>query len=375
MKILLITEASHAGVGKHVLDMSQGLALRGHTVHLVYSPLRSDELFEKRLAAILGGNLQATSMPMLRSPHPRDLGAVLRIRSLVRRHGPFDVIHGHSSKGGALARLAGLGAAKVVLYTPHAFITANPEIGKASKVAYGLIEWGLSLLATRIIAVSEEEKAHARSLGIAVSRLEVVENGIDLSACNRFPDRREELGIPKDSLVIRSVGRLNPQKDPENLLSAFSVVASRFPKAHLAYVGEGPLRGDLDGKVRALGLGDRVHFLGLRNGTDLMPSFDVFALASRYEGMPYVLIEAAASGLPVAATAVAGAGGLVKDGRNGFIVPTEDAEALGAAFGKLLESAELRKRFSEESRKLAAGFSLEAMVGKTEALYLKLVGR
>lgn len=374
MRILLIAEASHAGVGKHVLDLSEGLSRKGHQVHLVYSPLRSDELFEKRLAAIPRGNFEATSLPMLRSPHPKDLGAAMRIRAIIRRHGPFDIVHGHSSKGGALARMAGLGTSKAVLYTPHAFITANPEIGRVSRAAYGLIEWGLSLFTTRIVAVSEDEKRHAGSIGISGKKVEVIENGIDLSACNRYPDRRSEFGIPKDALVIGSVGRLSAQKDPGNLLEAFASVAVRFPSAHLALVGEGPLRGELEARVRTLGLADRVHFLGLRNGADCMTSFDIFVLSSRYEGMPYVLIEAAASGLPIAATQVAGVGGLVKDGRNGFLVPPENASALGAALEKLLGSADLRKGFSEESRRLATGFSLEAMVDKTEALYRRLAG-
>ncbi len=373
MKILLIVEASHAGVGKHVLDLTEGLLRSGHVVHLVYSPVRSDIHFEKRLGEILDGKFSQYQLRMRRSPYPGDLLATWKIRLYLRQNGPFDIIHGHSSKGGALAKLVGIGSRAKVLYTPNAFITANPGIKGIAKVIYGLVEWSLSLITDKIIAVSEDEKRHAASIGISEELIHVIENGIDLGTCNRLPDRRKDFGFPPESMIIGFVGRLTDQKDPGNLLRAFGMVSREVPQARLAIVGEGPLRLTLETLASHLGVEDKIHFLGLQNGADAMTSFDIFVLSSKYEGMPYVLLEAVATGLPIVTTAVAGASNVVANGRNGYIVPIGNPELLANAIGELLSDEKLRKDYSAEAKLIAPRFSVENMISRTEELYVNLV--
>ena len=106
-RVLMVVESSAGGTGRHVMDLSEGLLARGCEVHMVYSPQRMDSTFRDRLS-----NLQAlrhTALPMQRSIHPSEFAALLAIRRYLHSFGPFDIIHGHSSKGGALARLAALG--------------------------------------------------------------------------------------------------------------------------------------------------------------------------------------------------------------------------------------------------------------------------
>src|SRR6185437_3242872 len=120
LRILMIVECSGGGTGRHVLDLSQCLIERGCEVHILYSRGRIDRMFETRLDAIT--SLYSQVVPMRTAPHPSDWSAWRAIRRYMRAHGPFDVIHGHSSKGGALARLAALGTGVSAYYTLHGLI-------------------------------------------------------------------------------------------------------------------------------------------------------------------------------------------------------------------------------------------------------------
>src|SRR5579862_7837079 len=117
MRVLFVVESSLAGTGRHVLDLSEGLLRRGCEVHLLYATRRADRLFLDRLGALPG--LRSAVVPMRTGIHPSDLPAVLAVRRYAREFGPFDVIHGHSSKGGAMARLAALGSGTPAIYTIH----------------------------------------------------------------------------------------------------------------------------------------------------------------------------------------------------------------------------------------------------------------
>ena len=104
MRVAIMTEASSAGVGRHVIDLCTALAENGDEVHLLYSTGRLDKAFEDGLNK-LGARVRSTVIEMQRAPHTTDVKALRALKQYVRDHGPFDVLHGQSSKGGALARL------------------------------------------------------------------------------------------------------------------------------------------------------------------------------------------------------------------------------------------------------------------------------
>src|SRR5207248_9096964 len=138
---------------------------------------RIDTLFRDRLAAVPG--LRALALPMRTSVHPSDVGVVRRVRRYMREHGPFDIIHGHSSKGGAIARLAALGKRRVAaFYTLHGLIMIDPCLAKWKSLFYLTIEHALALRTARIIAVSPEETRAAKRLGLGQSRVVMVPNGL-----------------------------------------------------------------------------------------------------------------------------------------------------------------------------------------------------
>jgi glycosyltransferase involved in cell wall biosynthesis len=163
LKILLVLEASGAGVGRHVIDLARELDCQGHTVHLIYSGHRMDGGFRRDLDTL--GRVNAYRIDMRRAPHPNDLVATLKIRKYIASFGPFDVIHGHSSKGGAVARLAAIGFPGFRIYTPHAFRNLDPLLGSLSRWLYKGIERSLVHFTDGIILVSVEEKTMLSTLG------------------------------------------------------------------------------------------------------------------------------------------------------------------------------------------------------------------
>lgn len=369
LRVLLVTEASAAGVGRHVVDLAEGLLERGHVVHLAYSPARIDRPFEEGLARLEVGTTHA--IPMRRGPHPGDLRALRALRRVLREHGPFDVAHAHSTKAGLLVRtLPSLGGARVA-YTPHCIYTMNPDLGRPARAVARAIEVTLARRTDALIAVSPDEGEHVRGLGLRADRVNVVPNGVAPLESDRGGLRRA-LGFAADELVVGFVGRLCAQKDPGLLLEAFARLRGDHPRARLAMVGDGPLRHALHRRGARLELGDRVRWLGARPAAAVMPAFDVLALPSRYEGLPYVLLEALAAGLPIVATDVGGVRLAVEEGENGYVVPCGVADRFADALASLLADPARRERAGRAARARAPRFSIAEMVARTEAIYRRL---
>lgn len=371
LKVLMVVEAADMGVGRHVLDLSEGLLARGHEVHVAYSHYRLGATFQRRLRKIDG--LVAVNVPMRWQVHPADIASVVRLRRYMGDAGPFDIVHGHSSKGGAIARLAALGQASRTVYTPNAIRTMSPVIRKSSRVAFSGVERFLAGITDAIVAVSSQELAHLEQVGVKPAIARVIPNGIEPSPLPSRERARKELGLPADALVLGFVGRLTAQKAPEVLIESFASVAASRPRVHLAMVGEGELQYDLQRRTEELGLRGRIHWLGPRPGLFSMPAFDVFVLPSRYEGLPYVLLEALSAHLPIVTTSTSGADDLVESGVNGFVISPEDPRELAAAIGRLVDDPELRGRFATEADGRAFRFPCSRMVEDTERLYLELL--
>jgi len=365
MRILLISEPASAGVGRHIVDLSQGLLAAGHDVHLVYSPRRMDETFASDLRVMTG--LKTTVMDIRRAPHPSDLVAAGRLRSFLRRNAPFDVVHGQSSKGGALARLVAPGFAAVV-YTPHCVFTMNPDIGRIGAAVFGGIERWLGRRSDALIAVSEDEAAHLRALGIAPEIVHCVPNGLHPPRWRSRDEARAELGVRPEAAVVGFLGRLSAQKNPLLLVHAFAKLAPRHPDAMLAIAGDGPLEAEAREAERAHGLGGRIIWLGFRRPVDVMPAFDVFALPSRYEGLPYVLLEAVAAGLPIVSTPVGGSETVIDPDENG-IITAATPEDFATGLGRLLGDRALRDRMAASAREKAGQFTIARMVDRTLGVY------
>jgi glycosyltransferase involved in cell wall biosynthesis len=210
----------------------------------------------------------------------------------------------------------------------------------------------------------------------------VIPNGVEPDAFDRPAHARAhvraELRIPLDAIVVGTAARLSPQKDPLCLVRAMHDVIGRTRRAvYLVWAGDGELATDVRVLIRELDLEDRCRFLGVRSDVKaVMCAFDIAALTSRYEGLPYVLLEAMALALPVVATDVVGTRDLVTNGVNGYLVPRESPAAVADALVPLVGSEDLRAQCGERGRALVAKqYTLAAMTKRLEALYAELAER
>jgi glycosyltransferase involved in cell wall biosynthesis len=371
LSILQVLEPSGGGSGRHFIDLCRELAARGHRVTAVYSPRRAERRFVDELTAL--PDVTVLPVAMRRGPSPSDLRAWRMLRRVMRQHGPFDIIHGHSSKAGALIRLGLPGRAPRRIYTPHAFRTMDPTLGRVGRFVYGLIEGVFGrYLSDAVICVSADEERHARNvLKIPRHRLTTIVNGVATPPAGARDAVRDRLGLRAESFAFGFIGRLSPQKAPERLIEAFRRITSQRSDAELALIGFGELEEDVKIQIMEAHLSEKVHLSSEVPGADAMQAFDALVMPSRYEAMSYVMLEAAAAGLPMVLSDVGGASTVVEHGINGLIVPNSDdpAELAEAMLG--LSSPERYLAMRSAAALRIRRFSLEKMVRETEAVYRK----
>lgn len=230
-----------------------------------------------------------------------------------------------------------------------------------------------TLLTDRVVAVSEDARQVALDVeGVDPHRLVVIRNGVDTErVCpGDGSSKRRELGIPEGAFHVGCVARLSPEKDHATLIEAFAMLRQRLPKARLTLVGDGNLRQELEESTRKLQISEVVKFVGYTNDVaDILPSFDVFALASRTEGTSLTLLEAAAAELPIVATRVGGNAEIVVDGESGFLVPDGQPEAFAKALWAVAESGDRRVMGRRGRDEVARRYDLAKMVAAYDTLY------
>lgn len=299
---------------------------------------------------------------------PADAARAAGLLRLLRRE-RFDILHTHLFHANVLGRLAARAAGvPVVVSTVH---VAEPRRWHV------LLEGLTSGLVDRFVTVSEAVRRYMlRRAHLPAEKVLVIRNGVD-PARFRLPRgrfRRAE-GIGPEEFLITTVGRLDVQKGLVYLLRAAREVAARRPEVRFLVVGEGPLRDRLLRERDALGLGERVRFLGFRRDVPrILVDSDLFVLPSLWEGLPIALLEAMAAGLAVVATDVEGVREAVTHEQEGLIVPPGDPEALAAALMRVVEDAGLRERLAASAhRRAVEEFGWEKVVAATMALYERLL--
>ena len=303
------------------------------------------------------------------------IAAWCAINGIINAGGPFDIIHGHSSKAGALTRLRMPGRHVPRVYTPHAFRPMDPTLGSRGRQIFGGIETLFGrYLTDALICVSDNEYAHAaEDLRIPRDVLHTVVNGAAPPPEGHRDEMRARLGVKPDAFVFGFIGRLSEQKAPERLIGAFARIAAEVPQAELAMIGFGPLEDDVRARIAVTGFAPRIHLTAEIPGPDAVQAFDALVMPSRYEAMSYVMLEAAAAGLPMILSDVGGASTVLQDGKNGIIVAnTDDFGELAGAMRDITAP----DRYAD--MKAVAGlrrhdYSLENMVAETERVYRSLL--
>ena len=363
MRVLEVAAATalDGGGEKHVADLLRRLPAAGVEVALAAPP--GGGLGE--LAAALG--VPAFATPIERGFSAR---AFAGFRAALASLAP-DVVHAHGSRAAAFVRAADPLARRRVVYTLHGI---HADQGSPARRGVLLaVERALRPRTARFIAVSRGNRDKGARLGILDPvRTIVVPNGIEVPppAAVRGAFRRE-LGLAEERPLALSVGRLDVPKDQATLLRAWGLLGGACPEAVLVLVGTGHLEGELRTIAREEGLGERMRFVAPRPGlASAYADADLFVLSSLWEGLPYVLLEAMAYGLPVVATAVDGIPEAVAAGESGLLVPPCDPEALAAALARLLAApAERAAMGAAGAERVEALFTVDAMVAGVVRVY------
>lgn len=373
MRVCQVIESSSGGSVQVALDLSRGLAAQGDHVTFVYSPLRADAIFEEQRTSLAA--IRFIPVAMYRSLCLADIGSLWRLWRVLRKAGPFDVIHAHSSKAGGLVRLLRpfLPRKTVLLYSPHAFVTMAPG---ASRL-FGVIERLLSFWSDKIVAVSSGEQAHAvKALKIAPDRVCVIPNGID------FPDpvardvARTSLTLGPDDLAVGFVGRFVAQKNVKRLIDAFALAARQIPSLRLVMVGGGEGQDEIMAHLRASGVEARTILRLDQKARPVIPAFDVLCCSSDYEGISLVFLEALTAGVPIVTTPVAGAVETVRDGQTGFVATDFEATSLAACLSRWAAlPVSARAQMGQAARLLSEVFTLDRMVVSYRDLYRQLIDK
>jgi len=226
-----------------------------------------------------------------------------------------------------------------------------------------------------VSAVSETAFNYLRdAYGIEEKRIGLVVNGIDI---NRFKKAKEEtvnraaLDLKPHDIVVGTVGNLRREKNQELLIRALALISRSSKSFKAVFIGDGPLRSQLESLAAALGVEDKVVFLGTRVDVPRFYGiFDIYCLTSRYEGLPLSLLEAMAAGVPIVATDVMGIREVIRNNENGLLLPDNDAEELAKRILLLAENADLRNALSENGcRFVNEHYSLEKSVRNYEKLF------
>lgn len=300
--------------------------------------------------------LEVILLPELVAPiDPRADTAALRALTELMRQRRFDVVHTHSAKAGALGRVAAHRAeVPRVVHTIHGFPFHEFQ-SWPRRNAYVWLERRLGTITDYFFAVGTGVAVEAIRRGIAApERIRAIGPAVERDIQPKTPESRrrarQTLGLPMDAPVVGTVGRLDYQKAPEHLIEALAQLRSR--DAFLVWIGGGPLAADAARLAAKRGVSDRVRLVGERSDVpDLLPAFDIFAMASRYEGLPCAVVEAQLCGLPVVATAVNGVPDVVVPGVSGLLVPPARPELLSRALQHLMDFPSLAAQMAEQGHR------------------------
>jgi glycosyltransferase involved in cell wall biosynthesis len=294
-----------------------------------------------------------------------------RLAGLLRRE-RVDLVHAHQYTPFFYALVSRfLYRRPRVLFTEHG--RHHPDYPRRKRL---LANWLLLQRRDRVVGVGQAvRQALISNEGMPADRVEVIYNGIDLTAFSSTGSCREavrrELGLGTNDLVAVQVARLDYLKDHATAIRALAHVVQRRPDAHLLLVGEGPEREAIQSWVRERGLEAHIHLLGLRSDIPrLLCAADLFLLTSISEGIPLTIIEAMAASLPVVATRVGGVPEMVEDGRTGLLAAPGDDAALAQGILNLADDSLLREEMGQLGRAAClARFSEDTMHSAYEQLY------
>jgi glycosyltransferase involved in cell wall biosynthesis len=377
----VITRLIRGGADENTLHTVRGLDKRRYAVDLAVGPGSELDAF---------GPLEGVGVHvvpgLVRDPDPlRDLAALARLAALMRR-GRYQIVHTHTAKAGFLGRLAAaLAGAPIVVHTVHG-VTFHDHIPRGQRLFYLALERLAARFTHQFIAVGEDVRGIYLRAGVGEPRAyETIYSGMPLDdyleAGAMGEDERaavrRELGFAPHHQVVAMAARLEERKGHAYLFEAARRVTPAHPELRVLVLGDGPLRARLEWKAAAMGLAEVVRFAGHRHDLPrVLAACDVSVLTSLWEGLPRVLVQSAAAGRPILTFDVEGAWEVVREGANGFIVPSRDVGAFADRLALLLADRERARALGRAGReRVGAQWTVETMLERLDRTYQRLAAR
>ena len=383
VRVLHVLEATIGGTKRHGYTLATGLDSSTFDVAVACPLVRSEAQGDTSFVSDLReAGIPVLPVPMIRAVRPwQDARAAGILYRLVRR-GQFDIIHTHSSKAGILGRVVGRMAtgAKIIHSPQGLYFLGSTGLGRQF---YLSLERFAGRLTDRLVALSASERDVAIQYGVASEdRVALIENGVDAREIQQraqdSPDRAA-FGIPQNAPLVGTLARFIPQKAPEDTLAviqrlqrqacrklALPLDRSRRPGRRAPFAPKSAANWACQ---------EQVHFLGYRaDALGLVRLLDVFLLTSRWEGMPFSILEAMALAKPIVATAAVGTSDILEHNRTGMLAPVGDVESLATHVHELLRNSAHAQELGESAlHAVETRFSQQRMLDLTGELYLSVL--
>ncbi len=375
----VITRLIVGGAQENTMYTAALLNPRRYAVDVLCGPQTGSE--GSLIGEVRERGIPLTILPSLvREVNPRrDLHALFALARLMRRR-RYAVVHTHSSKAGVLGRLAArLAGVPLVVHTVHGW-SFHERMSPAKRTFYVLLERLAAAVGDAMIVVAQPdiEKGLRHHIGRR-EQFHLIRSAIPLDEfAPHTVDRaavRRELGLPLDAPVLGNVGRFSPQKNPLDWVRVAELVARELPTARFLLVGDGPLRLQVEQAVRQARLTERTILTGLRRDVPrMMAAMDVFLLTSLWEGLPRVIPQAMAMGVPVIANRADGTTEAIRHGETGYLCQPGELRPMADFCLTLLRNPELRRAMGARGQTFARQeFDVRQMVAQIAALYEQLL--
>ena len=370
LRILQVLRAPVGGLFRHVYDLTEELARRGHLIGVVADSLTSDAMTGQRLRALAPSIALGTYyFPMPRTIGWGDVTTPFAVRALAGKL-DIEVLHGHGSKGGVHARLARFGRRdRVALNTPHGGVLnykPNTAVGNMFRSVEHMIG---SITDAYIFESAYAKEAFHRLIGAPPCEEAVIHNGL---AANEF----DPLPCDENAHDFVFVGEFREAKGIRYLIDALiDVKAADGRPATMAMAGSGPEFEQTKARIAALGLTDRIELLGVRPVREALARGKCLVVASLAESLPYVILEGASADRPVLSTSVGGIAEIFGP-TSASLFPPADTEALRVAMQRFMDDpAAARAEAKVRLDYIRPRFTITHMADQIEALYREVLAR
>jgi glycosyltransferase involved in cell wall biosynthesis len=355
LRILHAVRAPVGGIIRHILDLANGQADRGHQVGLIADSLTGGERAKAALAEIAPRlKLGVHRLPIHREPHPTDAVVLGRFMGLVRRLNP-DVLHGHGAKAGAFVRMRGASKAAIRVYTPHGGSLHYP-LNTVKGALYSRLERALMNRTDLFLFESAFARdTFQRTIGSPAGLVRCVFNGVTA-------DEFDPIVKAADATDIVYVGEFRHIKGADLLVDAVARLRRDGRPVTLTLAGDGEETEALKAQIQRLGLGEAVRFIGHVKARYGFSKGSLLVVPSRGDSMPYVVIEAAAAGIPMVAANVGGIPEIFGSHTDALFAPNLVAAMADAIEFALEDPAAAQERAKSLRERIFLHFSQKAMV-------------